>query len=575
MASDTDTERAENASPPRSEGWVGRVRAVLSGARSSRDRRTRRRGAGSRLGGLILALNLLSLLILFVGALVLNEWRRNLVEARLESLTAQAEILANVLGELGITQGEPTPYLDPLAASQWLRDNFIPRGQRVRLYDQSGLLIIDSYVVTEQIPGQPLAPALPADATPPAPPDPQREQARAQTARRVLAAEVERALAGAPQTSLRRAETGERVVSVSLPVRHVRDVLGVLTLEAGDVDETLAAQRRALMPFAFVALAVSLLTSLLIHLFVVRPIQRLSTAADHVRLQRARAISLPDLESRKDEIGDLARSLETMTATLSDRMDAIERFAADVSHEIKNPLTSIRSALETLDLVKTPEDKARLTALLQQDVGRLDRLITDISNASRLDAELSRDRPRPVNLSKLLADIAGIYQATAKPGDIPVAFQDGMDGAGLVMGREGPMGQVFRNLIDNARSFSPPDGAVRVSLSRASGETARVTVDDDGPGVPPDNLETVFQRFYTSRPKGAVFGGNSGLGLSIARQIVEAHGGRIHAENRLGEDGEVRGARFVVTLPQVRSRTAPKTAKAARTEAEDDHGGRG
>lgn len=575
MASDTDTERAEDATPPPPPGWVGRVRAALSGSRSSRDRRKGLRGAGSRLGGLILALNLLSLLILFVGALALNEWRRNLIEARLESLSAQAEILANVLGELGITQGEPTPYLDTLAASQWLRDNFIPRGQRVRLYDQSGLLIIDSYVVTEQIPGQPLPPALPSGAAPPPPPDPQREQARAQAARRLLAAEVERALAGAPQTSLRRAETGERVVSVSLPVRHVRDVLGVLTLEAGDVDETLAAQRRALMPFAFVALAVSLLTSLLIHLFVVRPIQRLSTAADHVRLQRARAISLPDLESRKDEIGDLARSLETMTATLSDRMDAIERFAADVSHEIKNPLTSIRSALETLDLVKAPEDKARLTALLQQDVGRLDRLITDISNASRLDAELSRDRPRPVNLSKLLADITGIYEATAKPGDIPVVFQDGMEGAGLVMGREGPMGQVFRNLIDNARSFSPPDGAVRVSLSRASGETARVTVDDDGPGVPPDNLETVFQRFYTSRPKGAAFGGNSGLGLSIARQIVEAHGGRVHAENRADEDGGVRGARFVVTLPQARSRPAPKAGKPARGEAEDDHAGRG
>lgn len=566
MASDTDTGKADIRRSPNA-GWMGRLRAALRPPDLSGPR-----VKGSRLGGLILALNLLSLLILFVGALLLNEWRRNLIEARLDSLTAQAEILANVLGELGITQGEPTPYLDTLAASQWLRDNFIPRGQRVRLYDQSGLLIIDSYVVTEQIPGQPLDPALPADAAPPAPPDPEREQARVRDARRVLAAEVDRAMDGAPQTSLRRSETGERVVSVSLPVRHVRDVLGVLTLEAGDVDETLAAQRRALMPFALVALAVSLLTSLLIHLFVVRPIQRLSTAADQVRLQRARAISLPDLEDRKDEIGDLARSLETMTATLSDRMDAIERFAADVSHEIKNPLTSIRSALETLDLVKDPKDKARLTALLQQDVGRLDRLITDISNASRLDAELSRDRPRLVNLSRLLSDIVGIYAATARPAHVRVSFQDGLDGAGTVLGREGPLGQVFRNLIDNARSFSPPDGAVRVSLDQDGAERLRVVVDDDGPGVPSDNLETVFQRFYTSRPRGAAFGGNSGLGLSIARQIAEAHGGRIHAENRTGPDGAVAGARFVVSLPRARSQPPrPVRGREGSGEGHDAH----
>jgi len=554
MASDIDTEKADRPQDARSL-WAARVRGW------------RGRMAGSRLGALILALNLLSLLILFVGALALNEWRRNLVEARLESLTSQAELLANVLGELGITQGEPTPYLDALSASQWLRDNFIPPGQRVRLYDQNGLLIIDSYTVTEQIPGSTLEPALPAEVEPPAPPDPQTESARADRARQVLADEVSRALEGVPQSTIRRSEMGERVVSVSLPVRHVRDVLGVLTIEAGDVDETLAAQRRALMPFAFVALAVSLLTSLLIHMFVARPILRLSAAAHQVRLQRARAISLPDLEERKDEIGDLARSLETMTAALSDRMDAIERFAADVSHEIKNPLTSIRSALETLELVKEPKDKARLTALLQQDVGRLDRLITDISNASRLDAELSRDRPRTVNLSKLLSDIAGVYQATEKPGDVAVRFEDALDGAAQVMGREGPLGQVFRNLIDNARSFSPPDQAVRVTVD-GQGEQVRVRVEDHGPGIPAENLETVFQRFYTSRPKGAAFGGNSGLGLSIARQIIEAHGGAIHAENRTDDTGAVLGARFVVTLP--RARPGQKARPRPGAEDSDD-----
>ncbi|KQY90870.1 MULTISPECIES: stimulus-sensing domain-containing protein [unclassified Brevundimonas] len=517
-------------------------------------RRPLKRFGGSRLGGLILALNLLSLLILFVGALLLNEWKRGLIEARQETLVAQAELLANVLADKEYTVGVPTPQFNVEKAPLLLRDNFIPAGQRARLFDIDGLLVADSYAVTEVIPGQPLPPARPAGTPAPAvdPALEARSGADVERARAALAAEVEAALDGQVQSTVRRSESGDRVVSVSIPVRHVQQVLGVLTLEAGDVDETLDAQRRALMPFALVALAVNLLGSLLLHLFVARPVMRLSAAADEVRLQRARAISLPDLEGRKDEIGDLARSLETMTETLSDRMDAIERFAADVSHEIKNPLTSIRSALETLPLVRTEAQREKLTGLLQQDVRRLDRLITDISNASRLDAELARDRPRTLDLTTLLSEIVGVYEAGRKAGEPRIAFEASTGDHTLVVGRDGPLGQVFRNLIDNARSFSPPDGVVRVTLSRDPADPdrpARVHIDDDGPGIPPDNLETVFQRFYTSRPKGTAFGANSGLGLSIARQIVEAHGGRIRAENRADAGGAITGARFEVALP--------------------------
>lgn len=536
MASDTVTARAEPGAPA-----------------ADRPRRPKRFG-GSRLGGLILALNLLSLLILFVGALLLNEWQRGLIEARQETLKAQAEMLVRVLGEpqIGVTRGSPTPYLDSIEASRWLRDNFIPAGQRARLFDVDGIPVADSYEVTEAIPGQPLPPARPAG-TPEARPDAKAVAGNArklEQARLALAAEVEAALEGQPQAQLRTNETGDRIVSVSIPVRHVQQVLGVLTLEAGDVDETVGAQRRALMPFALVALAVNLLGSLLLHLFVARPVMRLSAAADEVRLQRARAISLPDLESRKDEIGDLARSLESMTETLSARMDAIEAFAADVSHEIKNPLTSIRSALETLPLVKTEAQREKLTALLQQDVRRLDRLITDISNASRLDAELNRDRPRTVDLTALLADIVSVYDAGRKPGESRVVFTPPVGERAMIVGRDGPLGQVFRNLIDNARSFSPPDGEVRLTLLRddLDEREIHIVVDDDGPGIPPENLETVFERFYTSRPRGTVFGANSGLGLSIVRQIVEAHGGTVRAENRPGSDGPA-GARFAVALP--------------------------
>jgi len=510
------------------------------------------RFGGSRLGGLILALNLLSLLILFGGALALNEWNRGLVQARQESLMVQAELLSNVLGQLGITEGEPEPTLDPIQASRWLRDNFIPTGQRARLYDSYGLLVSDSFAVSDKIPGEPLPPARPAGTPVQQTEDPARVQADLVVANTALGEEIEAALAGEPQATVRRSENGDRVVSVSLPVRHVQQVLGVLTLEAGDVDQILGAQRRALVPFALVALAVNLLASLLLHLFVARPVMRLSAAADQVRLQRSRAISLPDLEDRRDEIGDLARSLESMTETLSARMDAIERFAADVAHEIKNPLTSIRSALETLDLVADKDKRDRLTRVLQQDVKRLDRLITDISNASRLDAELSRDRPRPIDLAALLTDIVAVYETTAKTGDAPVRLELATDGAPRVMGRDGPLGQVFRNLIDNARSFSPPGHSVRITVRREDAEPDRplsISIDDDGPGIPPENLETVFERFYTSRPRGTAFGSNSGLGLSIVRQIVDAHGGRVVATNRTGPDGAIEGARFEVTLP--------------------------
>jgi two-component system sensor histidine kinase ChvG len=205
-----------------------------------------------------------------------------------------------------------------------------------------------------------------------------------------------------------------------------------------------------------------------------------------------------------------------------------------------------------VELIQDPAARERLLKILKNDVQRLDRLVTDISNASRLDAELSRDQPKTVDLERLVTEIVHTYQTTAKPGEPKVTFKapGGIEPI-TVQGREGPLGQVFRNLIDNARSFSPPGGEVSVALVRVRDEVIG-TVSDAGPGVPPDNLETIFQRFYTSRPKGAAFGGNSGLGLSIARQIAEAHGGTLHAENRLGAHDEVVGALFVLTLPEAK-----------------------
>ena len=508
---------------------------------------------GSRLGRLIIALNLVGLLILIVGALVLNEFRRGLIEARLDTLRTEAELIAEVI-VIGATQGEPQPAMDAPAASNLLQALFIPNSLRVRLFDSEGRLVADSYLVADTVEERSLPPAHRRDQLRlQAPTRSPASQARAEAeAHQALAQEVALALSGERIARVRADASGDQVVTVSLPIQNVKAVLGVLTLEAGDVDQIIAAQRRALMPFILVAIATTVLTSLLLSAMIAQPVLRLARAADRVRLSRARAISLPDLAKRDDELGDLTRALESMTDAQSTRMDAIERFAADVAHEIRNPLTSIRSAIDTIPLVREDSARERLLAILQQDVNRLDRLVTDISNASRLDAELSREPPKVFELRRLLQDIIGIYGADLRPGGAPVVFVEPADpDALMVSGREGPIGQVFRNLIDNARSFSPPGGEVRVRIDHF-GRHVRAFVDDDGPGIPPENLETVFQRFYTSRPKGTVFGANSGLGLSIARQIVEAHDGRIWAENREDAAGKVIGARFGVEFPEIR-----------------------
>lgn len=503
---------------------------------------------GSKLGRLIVALNLLGLAVLVGGALVLNELRQGLVNARIDSLSTQGALIADIINRAA-TVGEPEPEMDTALAADIMQTFKSPTTQRARLYDREGRLVADTDLLADRVEWKVLPPArareergVHLDLMP------HKPKATAEEAQQQLAFEVGEALKGRQWAGMRRSADGERVVSVSIPIRHVKAVLGVITLEASDVDEIIAGERAALIPFILIAVAVNLASILLLNSLVAQPVRRLARAADRVRQARARAISLPDLAKRDDEIGDLTRSLEDMTHSLSERMDAIEAFAADVAHEIRNPLTSIRSAVETLDLVKEPASRERLMGVVKNDVQRLDRLVTDISNASRLDAELSRDQPKLVDVGRLLSDIVRLYQATAKTGDVRVRLEIAPGAEPVrVMGREGPLGQIFRNLIDNARSFSPPGDVVTVALGRGHGRVV-ATVSDNGPGIPPENLETIFERFYTSRPKGAAFGGNSGLGLSIARQIAEAHGGTVQAQNRTA-DGEVLGAVFTLILP--------------------------
>jgi two-component system, OmpR family, sensor histidine kinase ChvG len=281
----------------------------------------------------------------------------------------------------------------------------------------------------------------------------------------------------------------------------------------------------------------------------------LADAAESVRRRIQSRVEIPDFTRRRDEIGHLSGTLRDMTSALYSRIEGIERFAADVAHELKNPLTSLRSAVETLPVAKTEQSRARLLEVIQHDVRRLDRLISDISDASRLDAELQRqEAAAPVDLARLLNTVVAVANEVKRDDAVKVTlrFEGGGMRAFQVPGHDSRLGQVVDNLIENARSFSPPGGTVRVTCRRAKGNV-EILVDDEGPGVRPEAVEKIFERFYTDRPHQG-FGQNSGLGLSISKQIVEAHGGAIWVENRIAattavEAPKVVGARFIVRLP--------------------------
>lgn len=513
----------------------------------------------SRIARLIFASNLAGLIILVIGALFVNEIRAGLVRARMESLQAQAQSYEGIISNLA-TSGDPAPYMNGPIARQLLKNLEAPEETRVRIFDEDGEVVADSFLLADRVSGKELPPLK----------NPGVMQRMTVGLSRNLgklfngvstdvdfieAQSLEEELHGAQGGEIaaaqRFSEWGERVISVSVPIRHVSATVGVLTVEASDLQDIIRAERRALTPIIGVAILVSLITSALLTIGIARPLRRLSIAADRVRTGVSERLNMPMLTKRRDEIGDLAQALEDMTAALHDRIELNERFAADVAHELKNPLTSIRSAVETMQTVDKPELQIRMREVIAKDVIRLDRLITDISNASRLEAEISREKLEALDLHRLLEDLALIWRDTRRDGEPEVRLDaQGRSDEFVVLGREGPISQVVRNLVENARSFSPPDGEVLIRAWREDG-VVRISVEDDGPGIPPDKLEKVFERFYSDRPKGASFGNNSGLGLSIVKQIIETHRGEVYAENRM-RDGDVIGARFVIRLPALR-----------------------
>ena len=554
-------------------------RSPARGAQTGRDGARRdahrpprrvRRGPFSSLTRRILAINVAALGIVVVGLLYLDDYRQGLIDAKAAALATQGKIIAAALGETVVVgDAEGVYVIDVDAARQLLIRLVLPTGRRARLFAANGRLVADSRQLTVTG-GEVQAEALP-------PPDdgptlrrieavyewiferlPPREaleryvEAENQSADDYR--EVRQALAGDGAWSLRDGgELGVQLI-VAVPVQRFKLVQGALLLSTAiaDVEESLREVRIAILELFAVGLGITVLLSLYLAGTIARPIHRLAEAAEAVRHGHGGADGIPDFSARGDEIGDLSRSLADMTRELSDRLVEIERFAADVAHEIKNPLTSMTSALELLARLEDPERRQKLLAIMRDDVRRLDRLISDISDASRLDAELARAEIAPVDIGHMMAALVEVHRETAKPGDPAVELAPGDDGALIVEGDERRIAQLFKNLISNARSFSPPGGVIRLAARRHEvGGTAvvEVTVEDDGPGLPEGQLEAIFERFYTERPPGETFGIHSGLGLSISKRIVEAHDGVIFAENRGDDGGQTAGARFVVRLP--------------------------
>ena len=540
----------------------------------------------------IVSLNIAGLLALVASILYLSQFRAGLIDARAQSLLVQAEIIAGAIAasatvqtntitidpdrlldlKPGETYGAPDKYspldfpINPERVAPVLRTLIQPTKTRARIYDPNGDLLLDSRslenVVRINLP--PLSSQRPG------------------IIERVLIAvrtwlnrgdlplyreqgpdngnayeEVAGALQGDNRSKVRVNSRGEVIVSVAVPVQRSLAIHGALMLstQGDDIDQMVTAERLAILKVGGVASAVMIVLSLLLASTIAGPVRRLADSAERVRRRIKTRVEIPDFTRRRDEIGHLSGALRDMTDALYNRIEAIEMFAADVSHELKNPLTSLRSAVETLPLARTESSRSRLLAVIEHDVKRLDRLISDISDASRLDAELQRQDMTLVDLRRLLTTLTSVANETRLGHDVAVEVRFEGRGPGdsfSVPGHDSRLGQVVSNLLSNAQSFSAEGGKVRIVCRRIRSEI-EIVVDDDGPGIRDDALLRIFERFYTDRPHQG-FGQNSGLGLSISKQIIEAHGGRIWAENRLGptdDEGKptVTGARFVVRLP--------------------------
>jgi two-component system sensor histidine kinase ChvG len=552
----------------------------------------------------IIVANLLGFVILFGGILYLSEHQAWLIDAKRESLKAQSEIIAAAIAasatvdsdnllidpdKLPEVEGSLKPFRDdafaalelsikPERVNPILRRLVQPTANRARIYTRDGTLIADSATMHLQ------RSSAARDQPPPAPPgEPDATQGRVKTkdfwtrlrhwlidkelpvykeignANGTLYPEVRMALGGGGTTAmLLLNQRGEQIVSVATPIQRARAVQGVLLLSTkpGDIDDILSEERQVIWVLAALALLASLAASLLLARTVAGPMRRLSEAAERVSRNISARQDLPEFADRTDEVGQMAKAFRAMTASLYRRIEASEKFAADVAHELKNPLTAARSTAEALTYAKTDEQRNELVEQIQIELKRLNRLISDVSNASRLDAELARQKLEPLALTDILASVEIIFRDKAESQGCSLSLEvvpSTVSEPYVIRGNDGRLAQVFTNLVDNAISFSPKGASIRI-LARRDDPWIEVAIEDEGPGIDEDKLAKVFERFYTYRPTAEFSrGNNSGLGLSISTEIIRAHRGEIFAENRyapgMTTGGPRLGARFVVRLP--------------------------
>ncbi len=512
-------------------------------------------GWGFSLVPRILAVNVFAILMLAGSVLYLDSFRERLIDQRRLELETEARLVAVSLADAN-TAALTAALIARFGAAS---------GDRVRLYGSDGALVADSWRAT----GPTFE--LRDPATEPFRRDIARFLDRAVEAvgsfptlpeyvepavdQRTAWPEVASAAAtGKVADALRFSAERIVVISTAAPLPGALRPAAVVQLsrDTRDITDLVRRERQTLFLTFLGVLTISLLISNFLANTIVRPLRRLAEAAQRVRLGRAREVRVPRFIQRRDEIGELARALSDMTATLRHRTDATEAFAADVAHELKNPLASLSSAVETLERVRDPALQAQLLGVVHNDVARIDRLITDIADASRLDAELSRSRFERVDLGVVTTELVAGYDRAGLLRGVELAFAPPEPGSAVALGEAARLAQVLRNIIDNAVSFSPDGGVVVVVVEglvvEGGGDRVQIRVDDDGPGIPPDNREDIFRRFYSERPEGEAFGRHSGLGLAISRTIIDAHGGTIEAVNREVQ-GRIAGARFLVSLP--------------------------
>jgi two-component system sensor histidine kinase ChvG len=488
--------------------------------------------------------NILTVLILALGVIYLDAFRNKLSKERLHRTEREAQISAIIARSL--PAAERPGALAAIAKST---------GSRIRLYAPDGNLVADSWTITG--PTYRLR-------------DPSKESWMKDAARA-----LDRGfnmLVGAQYapdyvdpahdriTSWPEAYQAQHAQAVTSKIRTAPDLTPVLSAAAPvdggallvtsnerSLTRSMRSQRAALALAMGISIILSVLLSLFLARTIVRPLRRIALAAHRVRLGRAREVRVPRLPSRRDEIGLLARSVSDMSQSLRQRIDNIEAFAADVTHELKNPIASLRSALDGLESVKDEKLRQRLMEVAREDVLRLDRLISDISEAARTDAELARARFEPVDLGPLIEQLVKSWESRRDKGDARIAFARPRKASTIVMGDPGRLARAFDNILDNAVSFSPAGGLVEIAASHV-GNQVLIRIDDEGPGVPPEAREAIFHRFHSIRPDDESFGRHSGLGLAIAKAIVEGHGGEISVYDR---DDAPSGARFIISLPSV------------------------